>query len=371
MRCLDSFQRIHRVRAYHVSCGSILTKIGIGFLLFVFLCGRVSAAHVTPSEDVQSYLNVRSSPSPGGAIIAQLYPGERAALIRTVGDWYEVQLPNGSRGFVSTSWTKIIEESTDVKSTPSDTLSVEQMHILSDSINRLHENIDSLTKYIESVELEKERGVPSQESNIVLIVTILAAVFVIISAILTRRLLHAKRELRRAEQSRIEEQKRAKEQALTEGKKEEKFRRRAYFVVSSPRIVPSHDTFCDFYVNVINSGDNPAISLKAGVYMIDIGSAQATLYKEFHFSTANPIASQKDITFSEKNIDFSTECTPKFVCIALDYSDTMVNKSFQQRYTFKWNGIINGKVREDFEHVDKERSLQIWLTVRELKWSKS
>ena len=376
MEYLNSFQRFRRVRSFHVPLESILLKLGLALLLFICIQNLVFADQVTPSEAVRTSLNVRSVPSAGAKIVGKLFPGERAELLSEVDDWYEVLLSNGVKGFVSKSYTNRIEEPRDeeepvpVKDTQKDKIFLDQIHTLSDSVKRLQGDLDSLTKYIEGLSVEPKKNAFFEEPDMLLIVSILAIALVVTLTFFITRLWHVKRRLRKAERAKVEEEEDEEQLVPTEGKTEERTRRRSYFVVSTPRIVQTHGTFCTFSINVINSGDNPAISLRTSIFMIDIGSARVTLFKEFHFSTANPIASREDITFSEENIDFGKDCTPKFVCMSLDYSDSMANKTYQQRFTFKWNGILGGEVKEDFENVDKERSLQVWLKFRELKWAK-
>lgn len=334
----------------------------------------VFSDHVIPSDAVTTSLNVRSSPSGGSRVVAKLFPGQKAEYIATVDDWYEVRLSTGMRGFVSKSWTRIVEEQTadeePVRDLTREAILSEQVQTLSDSLKKLNDDIDSLTKYIKNLNDEPQRYVPFQEPNMLYIVSILAVALVVIITLFSIRLVHLKRDLREERLKLAEELEHGEDLKVKEGQKDEKMRRRSYFVASSPRLVQTHDTFCSLHINVINSGDNPAISLKTNVYMIDIGTSQATLFKEFHFSTANPIASKQDITFSEENIDFRSECTPKFVLIALDYFDNLLNKKFQQRFSYKWPGVTMGEASKNFEHVDKERSLQLWLKFRELKWER-
>ena len=374
MEYMNSFQRFRMVRTCRVPFASILMKLGLALLLFIFIQNLVFADQVTPSEAVKTSLNVRSAPSGEGNKVGKLLPGEKAELLSEVDDWYEVMLSNGVRGFVSKSYTIRIDEPVDekepVRDTRKDKIFIDQIHALSDSVKSLHGDLDSLIKYIEGLNVESKRDVLFQEPDMLLIASILAISLVVTLAFFITRLWHVKRRLRKAEQKRTEEGENGVEPVSAGGKKEEKLRRRSYFVVTTPRIFQTHGTFCTFTINVINSGDNPAISLKTSIFMIDIGSTRVTLFKEFHFSTANPIASKEDITFSEENIDFGKDCGPKFVCMSLDYSDSMINRTYQQRFTFKWNGIMGGEVKEDFENVDKERSLQVWLKFRELKWAK-
>jgi hypothetical protein len=65
---------------------------------------------VTPSERVTSHLNVRLEPSGASAVVGALQPGEAAAFERSVPFWYEVMLPDGTRGYVSKAWSQLIRD---------------------------------------------------------------------------------------------------------------------------------------------------------------------------------------------------------------------------------------------------------------------
>jgi len=47
------------------------------------------------------YLNVRSQPSSGGKIVAQVHPGEVYTYTNSKSGWYQIVLPNGQSGWVS------------------------------------------------------------------------------------------------------------------------------------------------------------------------------------------------------------------------------------------------------------------------------
>ena len=349
------------VREYDVPSQRILKntllKIAIPLVLSVFAYSTVSATQVTPSDAVMHNVNVRSAPSSDSHIIAKLLPGEKAELLNTVGGWYEVRLSDGKTGFVSKSWTRILEVPIDVLKTEkgtfsevSDTIFKKHLTILSDSVMKLRFEIDSLNNYIERLEVEYKKQFPSQKFNIWFLLLLGAVAFVVIIIFFIFRKV------------------RVKAKPGKNGQNEESLSRRSYFSISTPRIAPTQGTICNLHINLINSGDHPASSLQVSFYMIDTSVTNATIYREYEFSTTNPIASQKDITFCEENIDFSNECTPKFVCIAIEYFDHTIRRRYQQEFTFKWKGVQKGQVREELEHVDKEISELVWVKVRELRY---
>jgi len=69
------------------------------------------AEEVTPSARVSSAVLVRAGPSTDTAILARLRPGESATIVGEASGWYEVELTDGTRGYVSKAWTIIVGDS--------------------------------------------------------------------------------------------------------------------------------------------------------------------------------------------------------------------------------------------------------------------
>jgi competence protein ComEC len=86
---------------------SILRRAKIPLFLLL-TAGAASADVVVPSPDVTTRVIVRASPSSQSAQVGSLQPGEELELIGSVPNWHEVRLPNGTTGFVSKRWTRVI-----------------------------------------------------------------------------------------------------------------------------------------------------------------------------------------------------------------------------------------------------------------------
>ncbi|NIV17378.1 MAG: SH3 domain-containing protein [Woeseiaceae bacterium] len=84
-------------------------KNTIGFLIF-FLPLMTSADTVVTADSVESYVNIRSAPEAGAAIVGQLKKGVPRVYVGTVDGWHEVEIADGQTGFVSADWSKVIEE---------------------------------------------------------------------------------------------------------------------------------------------------------------------------------------------------------------------------------------------------------------------
>lgn len=81
---------------------------------FSGLCALSAHAETaTPSERVSSAVLVRKGPSTDTAILGRLRPGDTASIVGEVSGWYEVELPDGTRGYVSKAWTVVVGEVTE------------------------------------------------------------------------------------------------------------------------------------------------------------------------------------------------------------------------------------------------------------------
>lgn len=67
-----------------------------------------TADDVVPSEHVRSRVVVREHSARASRDVGSLRPGERAAWLGSAGPWHLVRLGDGTRGFVSASWTQVV-----------------------------------------------------------------------------------------------------------------------------------------------------------------------------------------------------------------------------------------------------------------------
>ncbi len=67
----------------------------------------VAGGYVAATDDVSARINVRASPGTDAPVVGFLNRGEQAMLLNTgIAGWYQVQLPDGTEGFVSQAFTK-------------------------------------------------------------------------------------------------------------------------------------------------------------------------------------------------------------------------------------------------------------------------
>lgn len=69
-----------------------------------------NAETLTPSTRVSSAVLVRERPSTVSPILSRLRPNQQAEVIGDVSGWYEIQLSDGTRGFVSKAWTVVVDD---------------------------------------------------------------------------------------------------------------------------------------------------------------------------------------------------------------------------------------------------------------------
>lgn len=75
------------------------------------LATQADARTAAPSDRVTSAVLVRAGPSTNTSILNRLRPGDTATIVSEQPGWYEVELADGTRGFVSKAWTLELEDS--------------------------------------------------------------------------------------------------------------------------------------------------------------------------------------------------------------------------------------------------------------------
>lgn len=109
-----------RHRGPLLTAGALIRRacsILVGLLLAISAVAA-SANDVTPSERVTRSVIVRAEPSTRSAALGALRPGESARIEGEVPGWYRVRLPDGTTGFVSKSWTRVIVSAQPLVATP-------------------------------------------------------------------------------------------------------------------------------------------------------------------------------------------------------------------------------------------------------------
>jgi beta-lactamase superfamily II metal-dependent hydrolase len=82
------------------------TLLCAGMILFLWTTAYADV--VVPLDDVTSFVVVRQTASSQSPRVGSLRPGEQAELVGSVPYWHQVKLADGTPGFVSKRWTRVI-----------------------------------------------------------------------------------------------------------------------------------------------------------------------------------------------------------------------------------------------------------------------
>ena len=89
-----------------------LVRRGIVLVIGGFVAPSVIAQpeeQVIPSDGITTFVYIRAEPRASSAERGRLQIGQSLPIVGTVPRCYEVQLPDGTTGFVTTSWTRAAE----------------------------------------------------------------------------------------------------------------------------------------------------------------------------------------------------------------------------------------------------------------------
>jgi len=79
-------------------------------LVLMLLSATVVADVVTPVAKVESYVRIRSAPDASSEAIGRLHKSKPRPHVRTLDGWYEVELEDGTTGFVSSDWSVLVAD---------------------------------------------------------------------------------------------------------------------------------------------------------------------------------------------------------------------------------------------------------------------
>lgn len=96
-----------------------ICKILLGVCVLLFASAAL-ADRVTPSDRVETRLRIRSAADGQAQVVGHLLPGGSLPLRASVPNWYEVELPDGQRGFVSKAWARLIADQSLVETPPTE-----------------------------------------------------------------------------------------------------------------------------------------------------------------------------------------------------------------------------------------------------------
>ncbi len=77
----------------------------VALLGFASVLGAEARTVITPSDRVETRLNVREEPAAGSPVVGKLERNETADLLDSIPYWYHVRLFNGVEGYVAKAWS--------------------------------------------------------------------------------------------------------------------------------------------------------------------------------------------------------------------------------------------------------------------------
>ena len=85
----------------------------LGLLLCV-LAPPSAAEVVVPIDSVEDHVNIRMSPDAKTEIVGRLFRGDSATIVHSTPEWHEIEIAGGATGFISTDWTIVLGNATDL-----------------------------------------------------------------------------------------------------------------------------------------------------------------------------------------------------------------------------------------------------------------
>jgi len=99
-----------------------MIRIALATVLVAFLTSgaALGQATVVPTDRVTNGVSIRASATTDSTRVGSLLPGESAAFIGEVPNWYRIDHPEHGTGFVSKSWTRVVTDAADASDTTFD-----------------------------------------------------------------------------------------------------------------------------------------------------------------------------------------------------------------------------------------------------------
>ena len=79
-------------------------------VLLLILPFTATAEVVVPMDEVENNVNIRMEPDAKADIVGRLNQGEWVSFVSAEGGWNEIELPGGGTGYISATWTKVLDE---------------------------------------------------------------------------------------------------------------------------------------------------------------------------------------------------------------------------------------------------------------------
>ena len=290
-----------------------------------FYTTQLLAIDVTPGNNVITNVNVRAEPSTTSTKVGILRIGESAKLIGSLPGWFQIELPNRTKGFVSTKWSNLTEilkdktiyaPSTNTSSSENNRnviVKEQALKVIADPIKVVADNIVEMQNELR--ESRKSEG-DLKKDFFQIFSGIIAAITVFLAFLSVR---------------------------LTS--KNYKLERMTFITVTGLKIdFPPGDAQPYLTINFRNDGKNPAKKVKGELLLFpkegDIVSKK--------FSLGNEVPSQKNVTLKEvtEEIDTGKNYLNCDMFLEIKYIDGISDKENKRRFFYFWKGIVDKSIKD-------------------------
>ena len=84
-------------------------RVALGLIILALPLLAV-ADSVVPVDEVGTYVKIRKLPDPASDVVGRLHKSKPRPLVNAISGWHEVELDDGTTGFVSSDWSVVITE---------------------------------------------------------------------------------------------------------------------------------------------------------------------------------------------------------------------------------------------------------------------
>jgi len=308
----------------------ILTCIS---LILLYETVALAIELVTPIYNVNDFVNIRAEPSKKSSKISELRPGQAAFLIGSLPEWFEIELADGTRGFISRDWSISIEVPQKAKSQTSPQTGTPEAVAL----KGLSKSVEEMKEVVEAeVSAIKNEMKPKLYDDVPVVISAIAAIFAVGIAFWTVRI-HIK------------------------NSKEDKFNRRAY-VVAIGSSINNIGGQVMYRTTLRNDGRNPASDIEINLDIFGIENKVVTTHIKFPLSNANKLPPNIALPWEGriKKLEEFENFPFSYIRLKIDYKDDILKHSFPELFYYKWGGIEQRNPKQpQLEFVSKDEKNEI------------
>ncbi len=134
---------------------------------------------------------------------------------------------------------------------------------------------------------------------------------------------------------------------------------RPYFTITKPGIIQlQQGPWHRLQITMENIGVRPAYDLYGKIFIMDKNLISEPRFA-FELSIANEIPAKIPTPWHNDSLRLSTNIPPQYIVLAIEYSDPILKKSFDQIFYMKWNGVTEGQPDSNFVYMSIDEKMKI------------